>query len=196
MMQCLADGYFIVPHTVTDYVAGLDDHPDPDHPSFAAAESAVRERIGRLMDVGGTKPPTVFHRELGELMLDRCGITREAGGLRDAIGRIRELRAEFWRDLRVADGDGEINQALEYAGRVADFLELAELMCRDALEREESCGCHLREEYQTEDGEPIRDDDRFQHVAVWEYDGEDTDPIRHTEPLEFEITTPVARSYK
>ncbi len=196
MMQCLADGYFIAPHCVTDYVAEVTDHPEPTHPSFDAAEERVRERIAGLLDVGGTTPPTVFHRRLGELMLDRCGITREAAGLRDAIDRIRDLRDEYWRDLRVSDGSMEINQALEYAGRVADFLELAELMCRDALEREESCGCHLREEYQTEEGEPIRDDERFSHVAVWEHRGEGEEPVRNIEPLEFEALKPVARSYK
>jgi succinate dehydrogenase / fumarate reductase flavoprotein subunit len=196
MMQCLADGYFIVPHTVTDYVAGVTDHPEPSHPAFDAAERRVRERIDRLLGVGGSTPPTVFHRRLGELMLDRCGITREAEGLRDAIGKIADLREEFWRDLRVVDGETEINQALEYAGRVADFLELAELMCRDALERDESCGCHLREEHQSGEGEPLREDERFSHAAVWEYGGEGGEPVRHTEQLRYDEIKPVARSYK
>ena len=196
MMQCLADGYFIAPHAVTDYLGGVAEHPDAAHPAFDEAERAVRERIDRLLGVGGSTPATVFHRELGNLMLDRCGITREAEGLRGALGRVRGIREEFWRDLRVTDTGEGINQALEYAGRVADFLELAELMCRDALARDESCGCHLREEHQSEDGEPLRDDDDFAHVAVWEHAGEEAEPVRHTEGLAFENTTPVQRSYK
>jgi succinate dehydrogenase / fumarate reductase flavoprotein subunit len=156
----------------------------------------VRERIGRLLGVGGTTPATVFHRELGELMLDRCGITRDGDGLRDALGKVRSIRERFWRDVRVSDGEQELNQALEYSGRVADFLELAELMCRDALERDESCGCHLREEHQSEEGEPLRDDDGCSHVAVWEHRGTDDEPVRHTEELSFDQLEPVARSYR
>jgi succinate dehydrogenase / fumarate reductase flavoprotein subunit len=196
MMQCLADGYFIVPHTVTDYLSGIGEHPDATHPAFDEAERSVRDRIGRLLGVGGSTPATVFHRELGNLMLDRCGITRDAEGLRDALGRVAAIREEFWRDLRITDGDQGINQALEYAGRVADFLELAELMCRDALERDESCGCHLREEHQSEDGDPLRDDEEFAHVAVWEHGRDGEAPVRHAEPLEFRSVTPVQRSYK
>jgi succinate dehydrogenase / fumarate reductase flavoprotein subunit len=196
MMQCLADGYFIVPHAVTDYMSGVVEHPDGSHPAWDEAERNVREKIARLLGVGGNTPATVFHRELGDLMLDRCGITRDAEGLRGALGEVRRIREEFWRDVRVTDGEGEINQALEYAGRVADFLELAELMCRDALERDESAGCHLREEHQSEDGEPLRDDNRFAHVAVWEHRGEDAEPALHKEELSFEEIEPVARSYK
>ena len=154
MMQCLADGYFIVPHTVTDYLSQVEDHPNSGGAAFDEAEAAVRDKLERLLAVGGKTPATVFHRELGDLMLDRCGITRDGDGLRDAIGKVRAIREEFWRDVRVTDGETELNQALEYAGRVADFLELAELMCRDALDRDESCGCHLREEHQSEEGEP------------------------------------------
>jgi succinate dehydrogenase flavoprotein subunit len=196
MMQCLADGYFIVPHAVTDYLGGLAEHPDPGHPAFEAVEREVRERLRRLLDVGGKTPATVFHRELGNLMLDRCGITRDAEGLRDAIGKVGVIREEFWRDLRVTDTEGELNQALEYAGRVADFLELAELMCRDALERDESCGCHLREEHQSEEGEPLRNDERYSNVAVWEHRGEGQEPALHREALSFDEIEPVARSYK
>jgi succinate dehydrogenase / fumarate reductase, flavoprotein subunit len=196
MMQCLADGYFVVPHTVTHYLGGLGDHVDADHPEFAATASRVEERLERLMGVGGSTSPTVFHRELGHVMLDRCGISRTAAGLEEAIGKIREIREEFWRDLRV-DGEGaELNQTLEYAGRVADFLEFSELMCRDAIERDESCGCHLREEHQTEDGEALRDDRRFAHTAVWEYTGEGSDPKLHIEDLEFEEVELTQRSYK
>jgi succinate dehydrogenase / fumarate reductase flavoprotein subunit len=196
MMQCLADGYFVVPHTVTHYLGGLGDHIDTDHQAFADTKSVVAERLQTLMSVGGSTSPTVFHRELGHVMLDRCGISRTREGLEEAIGKIGEIRDEFWRDLRV-DGDGaELNQTLEYAGRVADFLEFSELMCRDAIERDESCGCHLREEHQTSDGEALRDDKRFAHTAVWEYTGPDAEPVRHTEELSFEEVQPVQRSYK
>ncbi len=196
MMQCLADGYFVVPHTVTHYLGGLGDHVGTDHPAFAETSARVGERLERLMSVGGSTSPTAFHRELGHVMLDRCGISRTAEGLEEAIRKIREIREEFWRDLRV-DGDGrELNQTLEYAGRVADFLEFSELMCRDAIERDESCGCHLREEHQTEDGEALRDDRRFSHTAVWEYTGEGSEPKLHTEELEFSEVEPSQRSYK
>ena len=196
MMQCLADGYFIAPHTVTNFVSGVDEHVSTDDPAFEATERDVRERIERLLSVGGTTPQTVFHRELGHLMIDKCGITRDAEGLREAMGRIAEIRAAFWSDLRIEPGENGINQGLEHAGRVADFLELASLMCRDALEREESCGCHLREEHQTEDGEAVRDDDDFAHVAVWEWQGDDAGHKPHREPLEFQSVAPVTRSYK
>jgi succinate dehydrogenase / fumarate reductase flavoprotein subunit len=196
MMQCLADGYFVVPHTVTHYLGGLGDHVDTNHPAFAETATRVEERLDRLMSVGGSTSPTVFHRELGHVMLDRCGISRTAEGLEEAIGKIGQIREEFWRDLRV-DGDGaQLNQTLEYAGRVADFLEFAELMCRDAIERDESCGCHLREEHQTEDGEALRDDSHFSHTAIWEYTGEGSDPKLHTEELEFDEVEPTQRSYK
>jgi succinate dehydrogenase / fumarate reductase, flavoprotein subunit len=196
MMQCLADGYFIVPHTVTNWVSGVGDHVETDHPAFDRAEGEVRERIARLLGVGGTTPHTVFHRELGEVMLDRCGITRDAEGLTEAMGRVRELREAFWSDVRVEPGEAGINQSLEYAGRIADFLELGELMCRDALERNESCGCHLREEHQTEDGEAVRDDKRFANVQVWDWRGEGEEPDMQTEHLNFESLELSTRSYK
>jgi succinate dehydrogenase / fumarate reductase flavoprotein subunit len=196
MMQCLADGYFIVPHTVTDYLSGLDDHVDADHPAFAAARKETEARIARLSGIGGTTAPIHFHRELGQVMLDLCGMARAADGLAKARERVRAIREEFWSDLRIDGTDRELNQSLEYAGRVADFLELADLMCRDALERDESCGCHLREEHQTEEGEPLRDDDHYAHVAVWEHRGEGTEPELHREPLSFERVEPVSRSYK
>ncbi len=194
MMQCLADGYFVVPHTVTHHVAGLDEHPDTSHPAFEATEQEVRERLNRLLAVGGSTPPAALHRELGNVMLDRCGITRTADGLRSAMADIAEIRERFWTDLGVEEGENGINQTLEYAGRVADFLEFAELMCRDALEREESCGCHLREEYKTDEGEAVRDDRDYAHVSVWEHTG--AEPVRHVEPLAFHNITPVTRSYK
>lgn len=196
MMQCLADGYFIVPHTVTNWIGGIADDVDTSHPAFDAVERDVRERVERLLGVGGTTPQTVFHRELGEVMLEHCGITRDAEGLHAAMGRVRELREAFWSDLKIEPGSEGINQTLEYAGRISDFLELAELMCRDALERDESCGCHLREEHQTEEGEAIRDDKRFASAQVWEWKGEGAEPQLQLEPLEFESVTPVTRSYK
>ncbi|MGI9020832.1 MAG: fumarate reductase/succinate dehydrogenase flavoprotein subunit [Solirubrobacterales bacterium] len=196
MMQCLADGSFIAPHTVTNWLGGVSGQVDPSHPAFDAAERDVRERIERMLGVGGTTPQTVFHRELGEVMLDNCGITRNADGLNAALAKVRELRGAFWSDLKIEPGDAGINQTLEYAGRIADFLELAELMCRDALARDESCGCHLREEHQTDEGEAIRDDENFARTQVWEWKGEEGEPELQAEPLSFEFVTPVTRSYK
>jgi len=197
MMQCLADGYFVLPHTVTDYFARLEQpHFDPDHPAYAETEAAVEERLARLLGVKGSTPTRDFHRELGRVMIDACGVARSAEGLTGALEEIPAIRERFWSEVCVAGDSRELNQSLEYAGRVADFLELGELMCRDALIRDESCGCHLREEHQTEDGEPIRDDDRFAHVAAYEYQGPDAEPIRHTEQLEFNELHPKARSYR
>jgi succinate dehydrogenase / fumarate reductase flavoprotein subunit len=196
MMQCLADGYFVLPHTMTDYLARLEQpHVDPRHEAFAQTETAVEQRLARLLAIGGTTPASHFHRELGTLMIDVCGVSREGTKLARAIDEIPRIRERFWADLKVGGDSRSLNQSLEYAGRVADFLELAEVMCRDALARDESCGCHLREEHKTEGGEPIRDDDRFAHVAVWEYKGPDEVPERHIEPLEFNEIHPKARSY-
>jgi succinate dehydrogenase flavoprotein subunit len=195
MMQCLADGYFVIPHTVTDYLSQIGDHVSADDPAFAAARADAEGRLERLLGVGGHTPATVLHRELGQVMLDKCGITRTGEGLRQALSEIAAIRETFWNDLKV-DGDGaELNQSLEYAGRLADFLELGELMCRDALERDESCGCHLREEHQTEDGEALRDDKRFANVQLWHHRGPETAPELEIEPLEFEVMEPVQRSY-
>ncbi len=196
MMQCLADGYFVLPHTVTDYLARLEEpHVDPRHEAFAQTESAVEERLGRLMEIDGDTPASHFHRELGKLMLDICGVSREGSRLERAIEEIPGIREEFWSRLKVGGDARSLNQSLEYAGRVADFLELAELMCRDALWRDESCGCHLREEHQTEDGEPVRDDEHFANVAVWEYKGPEETPDRHIEELEFNELRLKQRSY-
>jgi succinate dehydrogenase / fumarate reductase flavoprotein subunit len=197
MMQCLADGYFVLPHTVTDYLARLEQpHADPRHPAFASVEAGVEARLGRLLSVGGRTPASHFHRELGKLMMDRCGVARSGPGLSDALALIPSIRERFWSELKVGGEERSLNQSLEYAGRVADFIDLAELMCRDALARDESCGCHLREEHQGEDGEPIRDDDRFAHVAVWENLGVDIEPARHVEELEFTEMKPKARNYR
>ena len=148
----------------------------------------------RLLDVNGKRTVDSFHRELGRLMWDKCGMARNASGLREALARIPVLREEFWRNVNVPGSDAELNQALEKAGRVADFLELAELMCRDALHREESCGGHFREEFQTEDGEALRDDEHFAYVGAWEYAGRDADPRLHKEPLTFEYVHQIGRA--
>jgi succinate dehydrogenase / fumarate reductase, flavoprotein subunit len=197
LMQALADGYFIIPPALGDYLASAPARSIAvDHPAFAAAEDAVRSRLTRLLGIRGRRSVDSFHRALGRLMWDACGMSRSAAGLRRALAQIPELRDEFWRDASVTGAAGEVNQDLEHAGRVADFFELSELMCRDALEREESCGCHFREEHQTADGEAERDDGRFGHVAVWEHTGERTSAHRHIEQLTFEAAKPVQRSYK
>ena len=196
MMQCLADGYFILPHCVTDYLAGVDQSVDAGHEEFGATRQRSSDRIGELLGVEGETPATVFHRELGAVMLDRCGITRDAAGLTSAIDDIRGIRERFWSGLRVDGSAADLNQSLEYAGRVADFLEFAELMCRDALERDESCGCHLRSEHQTEEGEAVRDDANYAHAQVWEHTGPDSEPELHHEQFDFEVVEPSTRSYK
>ena len=197
MMQCLADGYFILPHAVTDYLARLaEPHANPEHPAFAETTTEVTARLDRLLAVDGTTPTSGFHRELGEVMLDACGIARTGPGLERALERIPEIRERFWSDLKVAGDGASLNQSLEHAGRVADFLELGELMCRDALQRDESCGCHLREEHQTEDGEALRRDDEYANVSVWEWQGADKPHALHSEALAFDTLKPKARSYK
>jgi succinate dehydrogenase / fumarate reductase flavoprotein subunit len=197
LMQGLADGYFIVPSTVGDYLATTRTAPLPaDHPDVRRTESAVRERVARLLAVGGKRTVDHFHRELGRLMWQHCGMERNAGGLGEALAGISGLREAFWHDVRVLGGGEELNQALEKAGRVADFLEFAELVCLDALHREESCGAHFRSEYQTADGEAKRDDERFAYVAGWEYAGENRPPVLHKEPLVFENVHLATRSYK
>jgi succinate dehydrogenase / fumarate reductase flavoprotein subunit len=196
MMQCLADGYFIAPHTVTNWVSTVAGHVDTSDAAFEETERQVRERIERLVSIKGSTPTSEFHRELGEVMLDRCGITRDPEGLKTAIGDVRDIRERFWSDLLIeADPDG-LNQNLENASRVADFLELAELMCLDALERDESCGCHLREDHKTEDGEALRNDKRHAAVQVWDWRGEEAEPEMQREPLAFTAVEPTTRSYK
>jgi succinate dehydrogenase / fumarate reductase flavoprotein subunit len=197
LMQGLADGYFILPNTVGDYLTSIrPGDADAAHPDVAAAEAAVNDRVRKLLAIKGKRTVDSFHRELGKLLWDKCGMARRAEGLREAIQRIPALREEFWRNVNVPGSDAELNQALEKAGRVADFLELGELVCRDALHREESCGGHFREEYQTEDGEARRDDERFAYVAAWEWCGEGQDPRLHREPLAFENVKLATRSYK
>jgi len=197
LMQGLADGYFIIPPAVGDYLASAaPPAADVQGPAFAEAEDAARARLQRLTSLRGGRPVDAFHRELGRLMWDACGMSRSAAGLGRALQRLPTLRQEFWREASVTGGAGELNQALERAGRVADFLELAELMCRDALARDESCGSHFREEHQTPDGEARRDDERFAHVAVWQHAGAGAPPRRHVEALAFEAVKPGQRSYK
>ncbi len=197
LMQGLADGYFVLPYTIGDeFSAGPLDPVSTEQAEFAAVEKDVRERISRLLAVEGKRTVDDFHRELGLLLWDQCGMARNRSGLEDAKKRIPEIRAEFWENVTVTGTEGEFNQVLERAGRVADFLEFGELMVDDALAREESCGGHFREEYQTEEGEALRNDAEFTHVAAWEYRGVGEPSTRHVEPLEFENVEVKQRSYK
>ncbi|HZN10514.1 MAG TPA: fumarate reductase/succinate dehydrogenase flavoprotein subunit, partial [Blastocatellia bacterium] len=197
LMQGLADGYFIIPYTLGGYFATMrEPKPKPDQGEFKRVEEEVAARTRRLLAIQGRKTVTEFHRELGRLMWDKCGMARNAAGLKEALRLIPELRAEFWENVRVVGDGGELNPSLEYAGRVADFLEFGELLVYDALMREESCGGHFREEYQTEDGEALRNDRDFAYVAAWEYNGVDQYPTLHKEPLAYEEVAMSQRSYK
>ncbi len=197
LMQGLADGYFILPYTLADYLAHTrPEGVDTGHPAFRAAQAGIAERVRRLLGINGQRSVDSFHRELGQLLWDYCGMARNDAGLRHALQKIPELRAEFWENVRVLEGSEEVNQSLEQAGRVADFLELAELMCIDAHHRRESCGGHFREESQTPDGEARRDDEHFAYVAAWEYTGMLARPFLHKEPLAFEYVHLTQRSYK
>ena len=197
LMQGLADGYFVIPYTLGDYLATNKlEKVATDHPEFRAAKEAVETRTKRLLSINGTRTVDSFHRELGKIMWEKCGMARDAQGLQEALREIPALRERFWRDVKVLGSGEGLNQSLEKAGRVADFLEFAELMCLDALQREESCGGHFRTEYQTEDGEAKRDDERFAYVAAWEYAGEGKAPILNKEPLTFENVHLSTRSYK
>src|SRR5882757_2788322 len=197
LMQGLADGYFVLPATIGDYLADHHLQPvAPDAPEVVAAERDVNDRIGRLLSIKGNRTVDSFHRELGHLMWDYCGMERSDEGLRKALDRIPELRREFWTNVTVPGTGEALNQSLEKAGRVADFLELAELMCLDALHRTESCGGHFRAESQTEDGEAERDDENFSYAGAWEYTGQGQAPVLHREHLTFEYVHPSKRSYK
>jgi succinate dehydrogenase / fumarate reductase flavoprotein subunit len=197
LMQGLADGYFILPYTIGDYLAQVKlDKVGTDHAAFREAEAEVTGRVSQLLAINGKRTVDSFHRELGKLMWDNCGMSRNDAGLKEALQRIPELRAEFWENVRVLGDGNELNQSLEKAGRVADFLELGELLCLDALHRTESCGGHFREESQTPDGEALRDDKNFTYAAAWAYRGEDQSPVLHKEPLTFEYVPPSQRSYK
>jgi succinate dehydrogenase / fumarate reductase flavoprotein subunit len=196
-MQGLADGYFVLPYTIGNYLATV--KPGglaTDHAEIRKAQAEVEARLQRLLAVGGKRTVRSFHRQLGRLLWDDCGMARNDAGLRRALEAIPAIRAEFWQNVNVLGSGEELNQALEHAGRVADYLEFAELMCLDALERRESCGGHFREEFQTGDGEAKRDDANFCHVSAWEYAGPDRAPVQHREPLHFESVHLTQRSYK
>jgi succinate dehydrogenase / fumarate reductase flavoprotein subunit len=197
LMQGLADGYFVLSNTIGDYLASTKlERVDAGHAAVREAETQVAAIVRRLLDAKGTRSVDSFHRELGKIMWEYCGMARNAQGLKLALSRIPALREQFWRDVRVVGSGEELNQSLEKAGRVADFLELAELMCLDALERNESCGGHFREEYQTPDGEALRDDEHYSYVAAWEFRGVGDTPVLHKELLNFEYVHPTQRSYK
>ena len=197
-MQGLADGYFVLPYTVPNYLAGMLGQPvvPSDDPVFRTAEAEVSDRTKKYLAIGGTRSVDDLHRELGKIMWDNCGMARSKEGLEKAISEIAALRIEFDRDLRVLGSDETLNQSLEKAGRVDDFFELAGLMCRDALHREESCGGHFRVEHQTEEGEALRDDEQFAYAAAWEYAGSGAEPILNKEPLTFDHVHLAQRSYK
>ena len=197
LMQGLADGYFVLPYTIGNYfVTSKQPKPSTSHAEFKKAEADIQAFTKRLLSVKGKRSPTSLHRELGKLLWEKCGMARNEAGLKEALKRIPELRAEFWKNVNVTGQGSELNQSLEYAGRVADFMEFAELLCQDALHRRESCGGHFREEFQTPDGEAQRDDENFSYVAAWEYQGPGKAPVLHKEPLVYEEVHMSTRSYK
>jgi len=197
LMQGLADGYFVIPYTIGNYLAKVKGgFSDTDHEAFREAEDSVNKRVDALMSIGGSQSPDAFHKRLGKLVWNECGMARHEDGLKGALTEVRALRDEFWSDLKVVGGKDTLNQTLETAGRVADFIELGEMMILDALTRDESCGAHYREEHKTEDGEALRDDENFCHGAIWEFTGDKQEPARNTEPLSFEYVPPSQRSYK
>jgi succinate dehydrogenase / fumarate reductase flavoprotein subunit len=196
-MQGLADGYFVIPYTIGNYLASEKlEKVTTDHPEVRSVEAGVAEMTKRLLAIRGKRTTSSLHRALGKIMWDNCGMARNAAGLREAIGEIRALREEFWQNVNVLGDNEGMNQSLEHAGRLADFLELGELMCRDALHREESCGGHFREEYQTPEGEAQRNDEQFSYAAAWGYAGANHEPVLHKEPLTFNYVHPSQRSYK
>ena len=198
LMQGLADGYFVLPYTIGHYFASRGKPPvlSCDASEVRAVEEEVRTRVRKLLSIRGKRTPDSFHKELGKLVWDRCGMSRNESGLKEALERIPGIREEFWENLNLVGENEEMNVALEKAGRVADFLEFAEILCRDALERDESCGAHFREEHQTEDGEAVRNDRDFAHVTVWEHRGEGKEPRSHREPLIFDEVHLATRSYQ
>jgi succinate dehydrogenase / fumarate reductase flavoprotein subunit len=197
LMQGLADGYFVIPYTIGHYLAGVKPgEVTNEHPEFKKAVAEVEGRVSKFLSINGKRTTSSFHRELGMLMWNNCGMARSEASLKEALQRIPEIREEFWNNVNVVGSANELNTALEHAGRVADFLEFAELMCVDALERDESCGGHFRTEHQTEDGEAKRNDDKFCHSSVWEYSGDTAKPNLHKEQLTFENVKLATRSYK
>jgi succinate dehydrogenase / fumarate reductase flavoprotein subunit len=196
-MQGLADGYFVLPYTIGNYLASTaPGKVKEDHPAFAEAEANVVGNVKKLLSLKGKTTARELHWKLGRLMFDHVGMARNAKGLAETIDKIRALRAEFWENVQVEGSADDFNQAIEYAGRVADYFELAELIAIDALARDESCGCHLREEHQTEEGEAVRDDANYAYVAAWEYTGDFGKPRLHREKLEFENVHLATRNYK
>jgi len=198
LMQATGDGYFILPYTISDYLAGEIKTPtiSSELKEFEEAEKNVKNRLEKLISIKGTQTPSSFHKRLGKIMWDYCGMVRNEEGLKKAISMVRELEKEFWTDLKVAGDLHDLNQELEKAGRVADFFELANLMITDALNRTESCGAHFREESQTPDGEAKRDDENFSYVAAWGFTSDDKPHILHKEELKFEEVEVKVRSYK
>jgi succinate dehydrogenase / fumarate reductase flavoprotein subunit len=197
LMQGLADGYFVLPYTIGNYFAtAKQPKPSASHAEFKKAEETIRAFTNKLLSIKGKRTVTSLHRELGKLLWEKCGMARNEAGLKEALKRIPELRAEFWKNVNVTGENGELNQNLEYAGRVADFMEFAELLCTDALHRNESCGGHFRTEFQEADGEAKRDDEHFAYVAAWEYKGPDKPPELHKESLVYEEVHMSTRSYK
>jgi succinate dehydrogenase / fumarate reductase flavoprotein subunit len=197
LMQGLADGYFVLPNTIGDYLASNKfEKVETSHAAVREAESQVTQITRKLLEAKGTRSVDSFHRELGKILWEYCGMARNAAGLKQALAKIPPLREQFWRDVKILGGADELNQSLERAGRVADFFELAELMCLDALDRNESCGGHFREEYQTPEGEAQRDDEHYSYAAAWEFRGVGQPPVLHKEPLTFEFVHPAQRSYK
>jgi succinate dehydrogenase / fumarate reductase flavoprotein subunit len=196
-MQGLSDGYFILPNTIGNYLASVrPERTRTDLPEFRGIEAEVEQRMKQLVGIDGKRTATSYHKRLGRVMWDKCGMERDRAGLAEALAEIPAIREEFWRNVTVPGTDKDFNQALEIAGRVADFLELGELMCLDALHRGESCGGHFRTEYQTPDGEALRNDEEFAYAAAWEYRGEGERPTLHKEPLTFEYVKLAQRSYK
>ena len=197
-MQGLADGYFVIPYTIGDYLADDIQTPriDTNHEEFAKAEKSITEKLEKLKNIKGNTPVDHFHKDLGKIMWDKVGMSRNEKELKEAIEEIKVLRKKFWEDLKIPGELNEFNPEIEKAMRVADFLEMGELMARDALERNESCGGHFREESKTDEGEAKRDDEKGSYVSAWEFKGDDIEPEMHKEDLEFEFVTPTQRSYK
>ncbi|MFN5760956.1 MAG: FAD-binding protein, partial [Sphingobacteriales bacterium] len=197
LMQGLADGYFVIPYTIGNYLADeiRTSSIPTDHPAFVEAEKAVNDRLQTLMNINGKQSVESFHKRLGKIIWDKCGMARNEQGLKQAIEEVRALKKEFWSDVRIPGVINGVNPELDKAGRVADFIELGELMCVDALSRNESCGGHFREEFQTADGEALRDDEKYMYVAAWELKG-DSEWALHKEDLKYEIVHPSQRSYK
>jgi succinate dehydrogenase / fumarate reductase flavoprotein subunit len=197
LMQGLADGYFVIPYTLGNYLADeIYNKPiATDHEAFVTAEQSVSERINKLMSIKGKTSVENFHKQLGKIMWEKCGMARNAKGLQEAITEIQQLKKEFWSDVKIPGTTTEFNPELDKAGRVADFIELGELMCKDALDRNESCGGHFREESQTEEGEALRNDDQYMYVSAWEFKGE-SDWQLHKEELKYEVIKPTQRNYK